>query len=96
AGVPVLDGDEVEEPLPEGDVGNVGRPHLVGLGDLQVPQQVGVDGGDGCLRLVCGPGAMERRSISCMSRWTRLLCTRNPSARNARVICRDPMKGCSK
>jgi hypothetical protein len=39
---------------------------------------------------------MERMSTSCMSRWTRLRCTKSPSARRARVICREPMMGCAK
>ena len=41
--VPVHDGHQVQESPGHGQVGDVGRPHLVRPGDRQIPQQVGID-----------------------------------------------------
>ena len=41
--VPVHDGHQVEEAPGHGQVGDVGGPHLIGPGDLGIPQQIGVD-----------------------------------------------------
>lgn len=37
ARVPVHDGNQIQEALLEGDLGNVGAPHLVGVIDRQLP-----------------------------------------------------------
>ena len=58
--VQVHDGHQVEESPDHVQVGDVGRPHLVGLGDLVLFQQIGVDGYSGAGRLV-----REPRQIAC-------------------------------
>ena len=41
--VPVHDRHQVHRAAGHGNVGYVGRPHLVGMLDTQIPQQVGID-----------------------------------------------------
>ena len=41
--VPVHDGDQVKEPAPHRNVGDVGTPNLIGAGDNQVPDKIGIN-----------------------------------------------------
>ena len=43
AAVPVHDRHQVHKPAGHGNVGDVGRPHMVGMIDGQIPEQIGVD-----------------------------------------------------
>ena len=40
---PIHDGDEIDKPFRHGDIADIGRPHVVGLGNRQVSQGIRID-----------------------------------------------------
>ena len=40
---PVHDGNEIAEALMHGNVGDVGTPDVIGLGNVESPEKVGID-----------------------------------------------------
>jgi hypothetical protein len=66
---------------------------MVDAVNRQIPQQIGVHGCSGAGLLVLGFGARLSRSITRMSRCTRLRLTSTPSAFDVRVIIRLPKNG---